>query len=416
MRFNTNTKRINTCKRSNMMNKKLLLPLAVFAAISSGCATKHATSYPPFTPEIIGKNSAGIKYRQKTDTLFTLVDTFSSTNTIYDSANVFESKFTIQKQTLNRINKTIPQELPLYSGIRSFGFGECVDDTFTGLLQDIIPHARYTFQHNIDKAACASGRSIVGAPLQSAIDDASDDLDKAQGNIALLIISDGDNLSFRAKNAAQSLKDKFADRLCIYTVWIGNKDEQDGQAFLQEIADLSSCGDSVSFVDIESSKGMGRFVEEILYKQAPAIPTPIALRDKDEDSIFDNNDLCPGTPKGAPVNQYGCWTILGLEFDFNKAAIRKSSESALEPSIKILKDNPHLNIQIEGHTDNKGSDNYNLILSDRRAEAVKNHLITHGIKPRRLSSIGMGESTPITTNETDEGRQANRRVVFTIVK
>ncbi len=416
MLFNINKKCINTCEKANMMNKNLLLPLAIFTAISSGCATKHATSYPPFTPEIIGKNSAGIKYTQKTDTLFALVDSFSSKNTIYDSATVFESKFTLQKQTLNRINKTIPQELPLYSGIRSFGFGECVDDTFTGLLQDVIPHARYTFQHNIDKAACASGRSIFGAPLQSAIDAASDDLDKAQGNIALLIISDGYNLSFRAKSAAKSLKEKFADRLCIYTVWIGNKDEQDGQIFLNELSELSSCGETVSFADIESSKDMGRFVEDMLYKQAPFVPVPIALRDSDEDSIFDNKDLCPGTPKGAPVNQYGCWTILGLEFDFNKASIRKSSESVLNPSIKILKENPYLNIQIEGHTDNKGSDNYNLILSDRRAEAVKKHLIMHGIKARRLSSIGMGESTPITTNETDEGRQLNRRVVFTIVK
>jgi len=415
MQFNINKKYLTICERRKMMNKKLLIPM-VFAVISSGCATKHATSYPPFTAEIIGKNSAGIKYTQKTDTFFTLIDSFSSKNHIYDSATVFESKFTIQKQTLNRINKTIPQTLPLYSGIRSFGFGECIDNTFTGLLQDIIPHARYTFQHNIDKANCASGRSIFGAPLQSAIDAVTEDLDKAQGNIALLIISDGYNLSFRAKSAAKSLKDKFANRLCIYTVWVGNKDEQDGQIFLNELTKLSGCGESISFTDIESSEGMGRFVENMFYKQAPLVPAPIALRDSDQDSIFDNKDLCPSTPKGAPVNQYGCWTILGLEFDFDKATIQKNSESVLDSSIKILKDNPYLNIQIEGHTDNKGSDNYNLILSIRRAEAVKNHLIMHGIKSHRLSSIGLGESTPITSNDSEEGRQLNRRVIFTIVK
>jgi len=154
----------------------------------------------------------------------------------------------------------------------------------------------------------------------------------------------------------------------------------------------------------------------MLYNQAPLVPAPIALRDSDQDSIFDNKDLCPSTPKGAPVNQYGCWTIFGLEFDFNKATIRKGAENVLDSSIKILKDNPYLNIQIEGHTDNKGSDNYNLILSIRRAETVKNHLIMHGIESHRLSSIGLGESTPITSNDTDEGRQLNRRVVFTIIK
>jgi len=400
-----------------MINKSLVLStITVCSLLSAGCATKHATSYPPFTPKLIGKNSAGIKYTQKTHTLFSLIDTFSTINHIYEGANVFESKFTVQKQVLNQVNKTIPEGITLKSGLRSFGYGECVEDMYTDLLQDVIPHERYTFQHSIDKAACASGRSLLGAPLTTALDDASTDLDKAEGNIALLIISDGYNMSFRAKNAAEDLKEKFGNRLCIYSVWIGNEDEKEGQEFLKELSDISKCGESVSYADVSSSASMGRFVEDILYKKSDLEKAPLALRDTDQDSIFDNNDLCPGTPKGAPVNQYGCWTINGLEFDFNKATIRKDSESVLDASIKILKDNPYINIQIEGHTDNKGSDNYNLLLSDRRAASVKKHLIKNGIDAIRLSSIGMGESIPITSNETDEGRQINRRVVFSIVK
>jgi len=417
MQFNTNMTKINAFKRSYMVNKTLLLStITACSLLIPGCATKHATSYPPFTPELIGKDSAGIKYTQKTHTLFTLIDTFSAENSIYDSANIFESKFTVQKQVLNQINKTIPEGITLHSGLRSFGYGECVDNMYTSLLQDIIPHERYTFQHSIDKATCASGRSLLGSPLTTAIDDALTDLDKAKGNIALLIVSDGYNLSFRAKYAAEDLKEKFANRLCIYSVWIGNEDEKEGQLFLKELSDISKCGESVSYTEVASSETMGRFVEDIIYKKSPQKKVPLALRDTDQDSVFDNNDLCPGTPKGAPVNQYGCWTINGLEFDFDKANIRKSSESVLDVSIQILKDNPHINIQIEGHTDNKGSDNYNLLLSDRRAASVKKHLIKNGIDAIRLSSIGMGESIPITSNETDDGRQINRRVVFTIVK
>lgn len=397
-------------------NINKLLLLSTVTILVSSCATKHATSYPPFTPELIGKNSAGIKYTQKTQTLFALVDTFSTINDIYDSANVFESKFTVQKQVLNQINKTIPEGITLHSGLRSFGYGECVGDRYTGLLQDIIPHERYTFQHSIDKASCASGRSLLGAPLTTAIDTASTDLDKAIGNIALLIVSDGYNMSFRAKHAAEDLKEKFANRLCIYTVWIGNEDEIEGQKFLKALSTLSKCGESVTYNDVASSKPMGRFVEDIIYKKSALEKVPLALRDTDKDSVFDNNDLCPGTPVGAPVNQYGCWTINGLEFDYDKANIRKDSESLLDASVQILKDNPYLNIQIEGHTDNRGSDNYNLLLSDRRAASVKQYLIQNGINPTRLSSIGMGESTPITSNTTDEGRQLNRRVVFTITK
>ena len=400
-----------------MINKTLFLSvITACSLLSSGCATKHATSYPPFTPELIGKDSAGIKYTQKTQTLFVLIDTFSSINDIYDKANVFESKFTLQKQVLNQINKTIPEDIILKSGLRSFGYGECVGNMYTGLLQDIIPHERYTFQHSIDKATCASGRSFFGAPLTSAIDDASTDLEKAKGNIALLIISDGYNMSFRAKNAVKDLKEKFANRLCIYSVWIGNENENEGYSFLKELSERSKCGKVVSYTDVANSKAMGHFVEGILYKKSPLEKVPLALRDTDKDSVFDNNDLCPGTPKGAPVNQYGCWTINGLEFDYDKAAIRKEYEGILDASVQILKDNPHLNIQIEAHTDSRGSDNYNLLLSDGRASSVKKYLIKNGIKTARLSSIGMGESTPITSNDTDEGRQLNRRVVFTITK
>ncbi|NOQ16385.1 MAG: OmpA family protein [Methyloprofundus sp.] len=417
MQFNINIKKLNTFKRLSMVNKTLLLStITACSLLLSACATKHATSYPPFTPELIGKDRAGIKYTQKTQTVFALIDTFSTINTIYDSANAFESKFTIQKQVLNQINKTIPEDITLYSGLRSFGYGECTDETYSGLLQDIIPHERYTFQYNIDKATCASGRSLLGAPLTTAIDAASTDLDKAKGNIALIIVSDGYNMSFRAKIAAENLKEKFSNRLCIYSVWIGNEDEKEGQVFLKELAELSKCGESVSYTNIASSETMGRFVEDIIYKKSALEKIPLALRDTDKDSVFGNRDLCPETPKGAPANIYGCWTIHGLEFDFNKANIRKDSEGLLDASAKILKDNPYLNIQIEGHTDNRGSDNYNLLLSDRRAASVRKYLIKKGIKATRLSSIGMGESTPITSNDTDKGRQLNRRVVFTITK
>ncbi|MCK5867178.1 MAG: hypothetical protein KAG14_02140, partial [Mycoplasmataceae bacterium] len=119
-----------------------------FCAVSDGlkgCAVKHATSYPPFTAQTIAKATKTIDYQQKAHTFYTLLDTHSSTNPIYDKANVFESKFTIQKQILNRVNKTIPQDIQLDSGLRTFGNGECVDRKGSTLLQSVLPHARYSF-------------------------------------------------------------------------------------------------------------------------------------------------------------------------------------------------------------------------------------------------------------------------------
>jgi len=400
--------------KTNLQLSTTLLTITSFIMLS-GCATKHATSYPPFLGVPIAQQQEGVFFKQKTDTVFTLLDTFSSKNPIYDKANVFESKFTIQKQILNRINKTIPQDITLYSGLRSFGLGECVNWGVTELLQDIIPHERYVFQHSIDKADCASGRSITDSPLDVALQDAYTDLDKAKGQIALLIISDG-LVSANTFLTANTLKDKFADRLCIYSVWIGNKEDQSGLNTLRELSDISKCGESVAFTEINSNVTLGLFVENMLFAKYPYIAPPDEILDTDNDGIFDDNDLCPDTPKGAHVNKYGCWTIKGLEFDFDKATIRSGSEPSLNKAIQILKDNLELKIQIEGHTDSWGSNLYNLNLSNRRAASVRKYLISKDIDSKRLTSIGLGEYSPITNNETPEGRQINRRVVFTLMK
>ena len=81
-----------------------------------------------------------------------------------------------------------------------------------------------------------------------------------------------------------------------------------------------------------------------------------------------------------------------------------------------MEDNPNIEIEIAGHTDNKGSDEYNLDLSAGRAQAVMDYIIAQGIDDWRIQSEGYGESRPETTNATDAGRAINRRVEFTILK
>ena len=392
-----------------------------FCAVSDGlkgCAVKHATSYPPFTAKTIAKSTKTVEYKQKAHTFYALLDTHSSTNPIYDKANVFESKFTVQKQILNRVNKTIPQKLQLDSGLRTFGNGKCVDRKGSTLLQSVMPHARYTYQRNIDKATCASGRSFASSPLSLALSRASSDLNEVQGDIALLIVSDGYDISDRAFSAVNKLKNKFSDRLCVYSIWVGNKEEKMGQRFLQKLSNAAGCGESVAFYDILDSKPMGLFVENMLFEKTSISPLTIESSplDTDNDGILDDDDLCPmNTPEGAPINQYGCWEIMDLEFDYNKADIRDGHLDSLDSSIEILRNIPEINIQIEGHTDSYGSEEYNQELSIRRADTVREYLIQNGIDAERLTAIGMGESSPISTNKTDEGRQLNRRVMFTIL-
>lgn len=101
-------------------------------------------------------------------------------------------------------------------------------------------------------------------------------------------------------------------------------------------------------------------------------------------------------------------------FDFDKATLRPEVESTLEQVAAVLIQYPTLKIQVEGHTDNVGPEAYNLDLSERRATAVSEFLIGQGIARNQISHEGFGEASPVSDNETEEGRQRNRRVDLVI--
>lgn len=116
-----------------------------------------------------------------------------------------------------------------------------------------------------------------------------------------------------------------------------------------------------------------------------------------------------------PVKKGDTFVVKNLFFATNKTRILKTSEDALAELYQYLDDNKDLNIRIIGHTDNVGSDAANQRLSEGRANAVREDLIKRGIAPERLQAEGRGESQPIDTNDTEEGRQNNRRVEIEIL-
>ena len=109
------------------------------------------------------------------------------------------------------------------------------------------------------------------------------------------------------------------------------------------------------------------------------------------------------------------YRLHNIYFAFNSADILSSSQKVLDEFIVFLNDHPTMTISIEGHTDNVGSDEFNLILSENRAKAVYNYLVNNGIDANRLQYKGFGETAPIATNETEEGRAMNRRTEFVIL-
>jgi OOP family OmpA-OmpF porin len=108
--------------------------------------------------------------------------------------------------------------------------------------------------------------------------------------------------------------------------------------------------------------------------------------------------------------------LKNIYFAFDKTELKKESFVELNKVVDFLKQNASVEIEISGHTDSKGSDDYNLNLSQGRSQSVVNYLVSQGIEESRLTAHGYGESKPIDTNDSDEGQANNRRVEFTVLK
>lgn len=152
--------------------------------------------------------------------------------------------------------------------------------------------------------------------------------------------------------------------------------------------------------------------------------------DSDGDGIADDKDQCPDKPetKNGFRDKDGCpdelpkrvkrftGTIRGINFGLNSARIRRGSYRTLNAAAKVLKDYPSLSLRIRGHSDSTGKRAYNLELSGKRAEAVKDYLVAQGVDTQRLETAGVGPDEPIGNNRLASGRALNRRIEFQIIK
>ena len=149
--------------------------------------------------------------------------------------------------------------------------------------------------------------------------------------------------------------------------------------------------------------------------EEPPPPPPPPPADSDGDGVTDDNDACPDTPAGAKVNARGCeeqLVLQGVTFENNSAQLTPNSTLTLDSVAEILKRRPNFKVEVRGHTDSSGSDEYNMQLSQRRAEAVMDYLVSRGVEADKLSATGYGETDPVAPNDTADGRAQNRRVAL----
>ncbi|MCH7827298.1 MAG: OmpA family protein, partial [Bacteroidetes bacterium] len=144
--------------------------------------------------------------------------------------------------------------------------------------------------------------------------------------------------------------------------------------------------------------------------------------DTDGDGVADYLDKCPDTPKGDKVDKYGCSVILPVifgadaNFALNSSKLSRESYSSLDQLAEKMNTNQQYIAIVEGYTDTYGQADYNMKLSKRRAESVVNYLVNKGVERDRFTVKPFGETNPVASNKTKEGRAKNRRVVVKLMQ
>ncbi|MFT6448402.1 MAG: outer membrane protein OmpA-like peptidoglycan-associated protein [Oleispira sp.] len=146
----------------------------------------------------------------------------------------------------------------------------------------------------------------------------------------------------------------------------------------------------------------------------------VIIQDGDQDGVLDDVDACLETPKGVSVNQQGCSIfeidLEGIQFEVNSSDLTAGSQTILDIVADALTQHVDINLEVQAHTDDRGSKGYNQRLSQSRAESVANYLVSKGVGIERLEAKGYGELKPTATNDTALGRSKNRRVEFVVLE
>jgi OmpA-OmpF porin, OOP family len=384
------------------------------------------------------------QYVPKVDNFIVIMDASASMTDAYKGI----IKVDLARNFVSRMNQTIP-EMKIAGALRKFGFVKLFSDDKTVLLYGLTAYSKKEFEESVQKVTWGSGDS----PMSIGINAAADDLKTAKGKIAVIIVSDWDELGFAPATAAESMKRQYGERLCIYPVMVGY--DAQGVKLMEKVAQAGQCGFVSDAAKLTTVEAMDDFVEKVFFMKATSAPldsdgdgvpdyldkcpdTPKGVTvdkdgcplDSDGDGVPDYLDKCPGTPKGVKVDKDGCpfpeappekvSMTLKIEFDTAKSDIKEKYHNEIKQVADFMNRYPQTKTVIEGHTDNVGSVTSNVKLSQSRANSVRAYLIEKfGIDKDRIQAIGYGPKKPVASNATAEGKQKNRRVeavIETVVK
>lgn len=358
-------KPLKTLTWRNDMNKlsKLFLTLLMTLVIGGAMVVKQADA---------------ARGTQKVDNFVIVFDASTSMFFNYNG----EQKFKSARNIVLGINNEIA-DLTLQGGVHTIGYTSPGNLADSQLVYGMTDYSAPALEKAVNKV------SVKGlTAISQSLSDMRDYLKNSTGDIAIIVVSDGVQTSSSKVSpgmAAENLKADFGDRVCVYTVQIA--DEPVGTKNLTEMVNAGGCGFATTQGALSTPEGMTDFVTRVFFGDKALVQKTAVSLDLD------------------------------VKFDFDKDTIRPQEQDNIAEMANFIKLHNTANVTLEGHTDNRGSETYNMGLSQRRADSVKNYLVkTLGIDAARLDTNGHGFSQPIATNDTAAGRQENRRVMATITQ
>ena len=314
------------------------------------------------------------------------------------------SKYVAQKNLLIKMNEAIP-DLDYEGAFRRFGHKFYISgpEDYSTLIWGPALYEKTGFGEALSLLRETQGIT----PMEPAMNAADGELSAWVGPKALVILSDfnrsvdfGDPISF-----SRTLNEKYGADICIYTISFAA--DEDSVSMASGIAEASGCGKYYDGCTVMTDQAaFDQMIRDIFLSGCP---------DQDQDGVCDDLDRCPNTPRGAPVNEFGCWVVADdAYFDFDKAIVKDAFKPRIQEAARIVAERPELYITLVGHTDSVGTAEYNKKLGFRRAKAVEKLLIEYGVNAGRIEVESMGKENPTYDNSTAEGRAKNRRVDLNI--
>lgn len=342
-----------------------------FAAVLTACGgTPRSPVATPADP--IDTNA----YARKVDTFVVLLDASGSMNT----EDGTQPRINAAEDWTASFNKAIPA-MDFKAAMVTYGkgaSGSCIGPGVSSTLYDYSAFNSADFAAALDSIKCAASTT----PIADAIDRTTGMLAEDKGLIALFIVSDFNfNDPDAVRSALEALKAQHPNNVCVHTVKVGTDTAHD--AVIASLADAAGCDSSVSAADVAGGAALTNYV-------ASTLLTPLEQSMEYKTHTFSAEVL----------------------FDFDKYALKPAGMAELQRlGAEIRSQGVAVgDIDIIGHTDSVGSDEYNMKLSLRRAGAVRDFIVAQGVNPALIDVVGMGKRQPIASNATAEGRAQNRRV------